>query len=74
MTTSDQDLRARLSPREAQVLRWLASGATNREIASEQSISIKTVDTHRGNLLKKLHLRNNSDLTRFAIRVGEVTP
>lgn len=65
---------ARLSPREAQVLRALATGATNREIADEHSISVKTVDTHRGHLLKKLRLRNNSDLTRFAIRVGEVTP
>jgi DNA-binding CsgD family transcriptional regulator len=71
---SDQELRARLSPREAEVMRKLAGGATNREIADELSLSVKTVDTHRGNLLRKLRLRNNSDITRFAIRLGEVTP
>ena len=60
----------RLSPREAEVLRHLAAGLTNREIAALLAISIKTVDTHRGQLLKKLGLRNNSDLTRFALRDG----
>ena len=71
---TDHDLLAKLSPRESEVLDRLASGATNREIADELSISVKTVDTHRGHLLKKLRLRNNSDLTRFAIRVGRVKP
>ena len=70
----DRALRAKLSPRESLVLDRLANGATNREIADELSISVKTVDTHRGHVLAKLRLRNNSDLTRFAIRIGEVTP
>lgn len=70
----DHDRRARLSPREAEVMRKLAAGSTNREIADELALSVKTIDTHRGNLLRKLRLRNNSDLTRFAIRIGEVTP
>lgn len=75
-TTTDTDTAAlqRLSPREAQVMRDLALGATNREIADALSLSTKTVDTHRGNILRKLGLRNNADLTRFAIRVGQVTP
>jgi len=59
-----------LSPREFQVLGYLASGMTNREIAKMLDISVKTVDTHRGHVLKKLKLRNNSDLTRFAIQHG----
>lgn len=63
----------RLSRREAQVLGHLANGMTNREIAALLAISIKTVDTHRGQLLKKLGLRNNSDLTRFALQHG-ITP
>ncbi len=42
----------------------------DRQIASELGISIKTIDTHRGHVLKKLQLRNNSDITRFAIRNG----
>ncbi len=59
-----------LSTRELQVLRRLAMGHTNREIASTYNISIKTVDTYRFRLLKKLNLRNNADLSRFAIQNG----
>jgi DNA-binding NarL/FixJ family response regulator len=59
-----------LSQREFQVLGYLAAGKTNREIASILAISVKTVDTHRGHVLKKLRLRNNSDITRFAIQNG----
>jgi len=57
-----------LSMRELQVLRRLAMGHTNREIASAYHISIKTVDTYRSRLLKKLGLRNNAELSRFAIQ------
>ncbi len=57
-----------LSMRELQVLRRLALGNTNREIAKAYSISIKTVDTYRSRLLKKLNLRNNAELSRFAIQ------
>jgi DNA-binding NarL/FixJ family response regulator len=57
-----------ISTRELQVLRLLAMGRTNREIASEYNISIKTVDTYRLRLLKKLNLRNNADLSRFAVQ------
>ena len=59
-----------LSNREFQVMRRLALGDTNHEIVARLHISVKTVDTHRANLLKKLRLRNNSDITRFAIRHG----
>lgn len=57
-----------LSNREMQVLRCLALGKTNREIAETYHISIKTVDTYRGRLLGKLGLRNNAELSRFAIQ------
>ncbi|MBU0729665.1 MAG: response regulator transcription factor [Proteobacteria bacterium] len=57
-----------LSNREIQVLRRLAMGQTNREIADVYNISIKTVDTYRFRLLKKLKLRNNAELSRFAIQ------
>jgi DNA-binding NarL/FixJ family response regulator len=63
-----------LSNRELQVLRRLALGHTNREIASTYNISIKTVDTYRFRLLKKLYLRNNADLSRFAIQNGLIEP
>lgn len=61
-----------LSTRELQVLRRLAMGQTNREIAEDYNISIKTVDTYRLRLLKKLNVRNNADLSRFAIKHGLV--
>jgi two-component system, NarL family, invasion response regulator UvrY len=61
-----------LSKREFQVMCYLANGMTNREIAQLLEISIKTVDTHRGHVLKKLKLRNNSDITRFAIQNGYI--
>lgn len=59
-----------LSNREIQVLKALALGKTNREIADDYSLSVKTVDTYRFRLLKKLNLRNNAELSRFAIRNG----
>ena len=63
-----------LSKRELQVLRHLASGMTNREIAESYHISVKTVDTYRSRLLKKLNLRNNAELSRFAIQNKLITP
>ena len=62
-----------LSTRELQVLRRLALGHTNREIASAYNISVKTVDTYRFRLLKKLNLRNNAELSRFAMQNGLIS-
>jgi two-component system invasion response regulator UvrY len=62
-----------LTAREQQVMEMLSRGMTNREIAEHLEISIKTVDTHRGHVLKKLGLRNNSELTRFAVKHGYVS-
>lgn len=63
-----------LSTRELQVLRRLALGHTNREIAESYCISVKTVDTYRSRLLKKLNLRNNAEISRFAIQNHLVEP
>jgi len=63
-----------LSMRELQVLRRLAMGHTNREIAQAYSLSIKTVDTYRARLLKKLELRNNAELIRFALQNSLIEP
>jgi DNA-binding NarL/FixJ family response regulator len=57
-----------LSTRELQVLRCLALGQTTREIAQFYNVSTKTVDTYRLRLLKKLNLRNNAELSRFAVQ------
>jgi two-component system, NarL family, invasion response regulator UvrY len=63
-----------LTDREFQVLGRLAAGATNREIAAELSVSVKTIDAHRLNLLAKLGLRNNAELAKFAMRHGILQP
>lgn len=63
-----------LSTRELQVLRQLARGQTNREIAASYHISVKTVDTYRFRLLKKLNLRNNAELSLFAIQNHLIEP
>ncbi|MBI4797683.1 MAG: response regulator transcription factor [Desulfarculus sp.] len=63
-----------LSNRELQVLRSLALGQTNREIAQTYNLSVKTVDTYRFRLLKKLNLRNNAELSLFAMQQGLIQP
>jgi DNA-binding NarL/FixJ family response regulator len=57
-----------LSDREVQVLVRLARGATTREVSEALGLSMSTVETYRARILQKLDLRNNSDITRFAIR------
>ncbi len=58
----------RLTERELSVLRLLAEGLCSKEVAAKLFISAKTVDTHRMNLMRKLSLRNNLELVRFALR------
>lgn len=70
--TPGRSLLDSLSNREIQVLRRLAMGQTTREIAEAYNISTKTVDTYRFRLLRKLNLRNNAELLRFAIQNGLV--
>jgi DNA-binding NarL/FixJ family response regulator len=64
-TSGDPDL-DQLTPREQEVLRLLARGYSYREIGSELFISIKTVETHASNVLRKLQLSSRHQLTRWA--------
>ena len=59
-----------LTQRERGVLQMIAEGYKNKEIADQLCISVKTVDNHRANLMKKLNLHNASDLTKYAIEKG----
>lgn len=59
-----------LSPRELEILKLVAEGHTNQEIADQLVLSIKTVQAHRANLMVKLDLENITQLVRFAIRYG----
>lgn len=57
-----------LTNRESEILQWVANGKTNQEIADGLFISIKTVETHKTNILDKLGLRNTAELVRYAIK------
>lgn len=59
-----------LTPRETEVLQLIAQGYTNRQIAEALTISIRTVETHRANLMDKLGLRSRVELVRYAREHG----
>ncbi len=59
-----------LTAREREVLRGIARGSTNKEIAAELGISHRTVETHRESLMRKLRIRTVAGLTKFALEMG----
>ena len=67
---SDLDL---LTAREREVLQLLAEGLPNREIAEQLSISVKTVETHRSNMMNKLDMKSKTELIKYALRKGWAT-
>jgi two-component system, NarL family, response regulator NreC len=63
-----------LSPRERECLQLIAEGKTTNQIAEDLHISIKTVETHRAQLMAKLGVKGVAELTKYAIREGLTTP
>jgi len=59
-----------LSPREREVLQLMAEGCATKEIADKISVSVKTVETHRKQIMDKLNIHNIAQLTKYAIREG----
>jgi len=59
-----------LSPRELQIMRLLAAGRSNRQIAFILAISVKTVETHRSRVMRKLKLDSLVSLVHYAVRHG----
>ncbi|MHB2018515.1 MAG: response regulator [Candidatus Xenobia bacterium] len=59
-----------LTGREQEVLKGICEGLTNQQIAEQLGLSIKTVQSHRGNIMEKLDLHNRVDLVKYAIRMG----
>ena len=59
-----------ISEREAEVLRLVAWGYTNKEVAGYLGISVKTVETHKANLMQKLDLKSRVEIVRYALRQG----
>jgi two-component system, NarL family, response regulator NreC len=64
----------KLTPREREVLQLIAEGRSSTEVAKLLTISARTVDTHRQNIMTKLSIRSVARLTRFAIRHGLCSP
>lgn len=68
----DQDLavlpHTAVTSREREIIQLLAEGKSNKETASILGVSAKTIEAHRANLMRKLHLRSLSDLVRYAVR------
>ena len=68
--TMDQSAQARLGAREREVLQLVAEGKSSKEIAARLNVSVKTVETHRRNIMDKLDLRTVAELTKYAVREG----
>ncbi len=64
----------RLSPREREIAQLLAEGKTNKEIAAKLGVSVKTIDAHRANIMRKLNLHSVAELVRYAIRERLIEP
>ena len=67
-TAGDATPREASTPREREIIQLLAEGHSNKEVASTLGVSVKTIEAHRANIMRKLHLRSISDLVRYAIR------
>jgi DNA-binding NarL/FixJ family response regulator len=63
---------ADLTPREMDVLRFIARGYTNKEIGAALGLGVRTIETHRENLIEKTGLATVAELTRYAITHGYV--
>ncbi len=64
---TNQDPLSAVTSRERQVLTRIASGHSNKTVARELNLSVKTIEKHRANLMRKLGLHNAADITRFAL-------
>lgn len=74
LTHGDQSFVSTLTPREREILCYIARGMTKKDIADTICVSVKTVDYHTTNLMDKLKIHDRVELTRFAIREGLIEP
>jgi DNA-binding NarL/FixJ family response regulator len=70
LSTSEYNAYRQLSDRERQVLQLLAEGNSTKETAFKLHVSVKTIETHRQNIMNKLGIRTLAGLTKFAVREG----
>jgi two-component system response regulator NreC len=74
LARDQEDAAELLTEREREVLQLIAEGKTNKEIAEALFLSIKTVQTHRAHIMEKLDAHDRTDLVKYAIRMGMITP
>jgi DNA-binding NarL/FixJ family response regulator len=67
-------LRDRLTSREREIVQLLSEGKSSKEVASDLSISVKTAETHRANIMRKLEIHSVSELVRYAVRNQIIEP
>ncbi len=72
--TKEKAERDPLTQREREVLQLIAEGKTNKEISAALAMSVKTVESHRRNLMLKLDIHETASLVRHAIRIGLIQP
>jgi DNA-binding NarL/FixJ family response regulator len=72
ISRTENDPYERLTARERQVLQLIAEGRTNRQIATDLHVAVKTVDTHRSHLMRKLNIHDQTSLVKYALRRGIV--
>jgi DNA-binding NarL/FixJ family response regulator len=68
LTNGTETLKDRLTTREREIIRLISEGNSSKEVASTLGISVKTADTHRANIMRKLQVHTVSDLVRYALR------
>jgi DNA-binding CsgD family transcriptional regulator len=61
-------IRGRLTAREREIVQLLAEGKSSKEVAAALGISVKTAETHRANIMRKLEIHSVSELVRYAIK------
>jgi DNA-binding NarL/FixJ family response regulator len=69
-----ETMRDRLTSREREIVQLLAEGKSSKEVASSLNISVKTAETHRANIMRKLQLHTVSELVRYAVRNQIIEP
>lgn len=70
LSTIETAIEAALTPREREVLQLIAEGRSTKETADRLNVSIKTVESHRRNIMEKLNIHSTAELTKYAIRKG----
>ncbi len=71
---AEEGPRSSLTPSERQIVQLLAEGNTNKEIAAQLNLAVKTVETHRAHIMRKLEIHSVSELVRYAVRNNLLQP